>query len=250
MHVAGLSLPLVFAAGLVSFISPCVLPLVPAYLSAVSGVSFEELAARKRRTGITKQVAIASGLFFLGFLVVFVALGASASVIGTFLITRRVWMNRIAGGLIVVFGLSLLGIGWSGGFGASWTQQVQRVARRRGGPVALGVAFAFCWTPCVGPILASILALASASHSLQSGVLLLLVYGAGLTVPFLAVGFGFTRLVGGFRRVQRHYRLIEAAGGVLLLAMGALLFSGYLFMLNIYAQRLLSWLHLAWWTTL
>src|SRR6266851_1179 len=138
MHVAGLSLPLVFAAGLVSFISPCVLPLVPAYLSAVSGVSFEELAARNRRSGITTQVAVSSGLFFFGFLAVFVALGASASVIGTFLIARRLWLNRVAGALIVVFGLAMLGVGWSGTLGGRWTGLVQGAARRRGGPVALG----------------------------------------------------------------------------------------------------------------
>src|SRR5712692_1278322 len=125
MHVAGVSLPLVFAAGLVSFISPCVLPLVPGYLSTVSGVSFEELAARERRSGVTRHVAVASALFFAGFLLVFVALGASASVVGTFLIGERVWMNRVAGGLIVLFGLSLLGVGWSGAVGATWTQAVQ-----------------------------------------------------------------------------------------------------------------------------
>jgi cytochrome c-type biogenesis protein len=127
---------------------------------------------------------------------------------------------------------------------------VQRAARRRGGPVALGVAFAFCWTPCVGPILASILAAASASASLQSGVLLLAVYGLGLAAPFAVVGFGFTRALGGFKRLQRHYRVIERLAGLLLLAMGGLLLSGYLFLLNIYAQHALAWLHLDWWKSL
>src|SRR5712691_5352578 len=108
MHVAGLSLPLVFAAGFVSFISPCVLPLVPGYLSTVSGVSFEQLAVRER--GISRHVAVASALFFLGFLAVFIGLGASASVIGNLLSEHRVWLNRVSGGLIVLFGLSLLGI--------------------------------------------------------------------------------------------------------------------------------------------
>src|SRR5436305_9802421 len=103
MHVAGLSLPLVFAAGFVSFISPCVLPLVPGYLSAVSGVSFEQLSARER--GVSRQVAMASALFFAGFLIVFVALGASASVVGTFLDGQRLWLNRVSGALIVLFGL-------------------------------------------------------------------------------------------------------------------------------------------------
>lgn len=245
MQVAGLSLPLVFAAGLVSFISPCVLPLVPGYVSTISGVSLGELEERRRE--LAGRVAVASALFFAGFLLVFVGLGASASVIGGFLHNERTWFDRGAGVLIVLFGLSMLGLGWSGTLGSGWTSVVQRAARRRGGPAALGVAFAFCWTPCVGPILASILTLASTSASLRTGVLLLLVYGLGLAVPFFAVGFGFTRAISGFRRVQRHYRAIEAAGGVLLLVMGGLLLSGYLFLLNVYAQHMLSALHLAWW---
>lgn len=248
MEVAGLSLPLVFAAGLVSFISPCVLPLLPGYLSTVGGVSLEQLG--EREPGVGRQVAAASALFFAGFLLVFIALGASASVIGTLLVDHRLWLNRISGGLIVVFGLSMLGVGWSGSLGGEWAERIQRAARRRGGPTALGVAFAFCWTPCVGPILASILTLAGASASLQSGVLLLVVYGLGLAVPFLAVGFGFTRTLGAFKRVRRRYRVIQAAAGVLLVAMGALLVSGYLFILNSYAQRALSALGLAWWTSL
>lgn len=248
MSVAGLSLPLVFAAGLVSFISPCVLPLVPGYVSTISGVGFDELHERRRE--LSRQVAAASGLFFAGFLLVFVGLGASASVVGGFLDNERTWLNRIAGGLIVLFGFSMLGIGWKGTLGPGWTALVQRTARRRGGPAALGVAFAFCWTPCVGPILASILTLASTSASLQTGVLLLLVYGLGLAVPFVAVGFGFSRAVAGFRRLQRHYRAIEGAGGVLLVTMGGLLLSGYLYVLNVYAQHALSALHLAWWKSL
>ena len=248
MNVAGLSLPLVFAAGFVSFISPCVLPLVPGYLSTVSGVSLEQLSRRERR--ISRQVAVTSALFFAGFLAVFVALGASASVIGDLLAEHRVWLNRVSGGLIVIFGLSLLGVGWSGALGAGWTQRIQRAARRRGGPLALGVAFAFCWTPCVGPILASILTVASASGSLKSGALLLAVYGLGLAAPFLAVGFGFTRALAAFKLVQRHYRIIEASGGLLLIAMGALLLTGYLFLLNVYAQHALSWLGLDWWKSL
>ena len=248
MHVAGLSLPLVFAAGLVSFISPCVLPLLPGYLSTVSGVSFEQIATRER--GIARAVVSASVLFFLGFLAVFVALGASASVIGELLTQHRLWLNRISGGLIVLFGLSLLGVGWSGSLGVGWTERVQSAARRRGGPAALGVAFAFCWTPCVGPILATILTVAGASASLQSGVLLLAVYGLGLAVPFIAVGFGFTRALGAFKHLQRHYRTVERFGGLLLISMGVLLLSGYLFVLNIYAQHALSWAHMDWWKNL
>ena len=247
-EVAGLSLPLVFAAGVVSFISPCVLPLVPGYLATVSGVSFEQVAGR--RPGVSRQVVAASLLFFAGFLVVFVALGASASVIGALLDEHRLWLNRVSGALIVLFGLALLGFGWSGSLGGRWTQVVQEAARRRGGPVALGVAFAFCWTPCVGPVLASILVLAGASGSLPSGVLLLLVYGLGLALPFLVVGFGFTRALGAFRSLQRHYRVIQGAAGLLLVTMGALLLTGNLYILNAYAQRALRALGLDWWSSI
>jgi cytochrome c-type biogenesis protein len=248
VEVAGLSLPLVFAAGVVSFLSPCVLPLVPGFLATISGVSFER--SGDRPPGVNRQVATASALFFAGFLAVFIALGASASVLGALLDDNRLWLNRVAGALIVVFGLAMIGIGWSGTLGGRWTQALQSAARRRGGPVALGVAFAFCWTPCVGPILASILVLAGASGSLPSGVALLAVYGLGLAVPFLLVGFGFTRALAAARHIQRHYQAIQASGGVLLVGMGALLLSGYLYYVNVYAQRGLRALGLDWWTSL
>jgi cytochrome c-type biogenesis protein len=225
-----------------------VLPLVPGYLATVSGVSFESIT--ERAPGVTRQVAAASALFFAGFLVVFIALGASASVIGALLDDNRLWLNRVAGALIVVFGLAMIGVGWSGTLGGRWTQGLQGAARRRGGPVALGVAFAFCWTPCVGPILASILVLAGASGSLPSGVALLAVYGLGLMVPFLLVGLGFTRALSAARGIQRHYRAIQAGAGVLLVAMGGLLLFGYLYILNVYAQRALRAVGLDWWTSL
>lgn len=247
MESAGVSLPLAFVAGVVSFISPCVLPLVPGYLSTVSGVSFEEIEQRRR--GVTRRVLVASLLFFLGFTAVFVALGASASVIGALVDDNRSWLNRVSGGLIILFGLSMLGIGWSGS-APRWLEAAQQMARRRGGPAALGVAFAFCWTPCVGPILASILTVAGASASLESGVLLLLVYGLGLAAPFLLVGLGFTRTLAAFKRVRSHYRAIQAVAGVLLVAMGGLLLSGYLYLLNAYAQRALRAIGLDWWTSL
>jgi len=248
VDVAGLSLPLVFAAGVVSFISPCVLPLVPGYLATVSGVSLERMS--QREAGINRQVAVASGFFFAGFLLVFIGLGASASLIGVLLDEHRVWLNRVAGALIVVFGLAMLGVGWSGSLGGRWTQFVQGAARRRGGPLALGVAFAFCWTPCIGPILASILVVAGTSASLQSGVLLLAVYGLGLAVPFLIVGLGFSRSLAAFKRVRRSYRLIQASAGGLLVLMGSLLLTGHLYVLNAYAQRALRAIGLDWWTSL
>ena len=248
MDLAGPSLPLVFAAGVVSFLSPCVLPLVPAYLSTISGVSFDP--ASTRPTGSTRRVLVSSGLFFAGFLGVFIALGASASQLGALLVDHRVWLDRVAGAMIIVFGFAMLGIGWSGALGSGATERIQATARRRGGPVALGVAFAFCWTPCIGPVLGAILTLAGASASLRSGVLLLVVYGTGLAVPFLVVGLGFTRAMSALRLVQRHYRVIQRVAGVLLIGMGVLLVSNRLYLVNAEAQRLLAGLGLDWWTRL
>ncbi len=248
MDLAGPSLPLVFAAGVVSFMSPCVLPLVPAYLSTISGASFDGSSERPPRA--TRDIVVATGLFFMGFLTVFIALGASASQLGALLAGDRLWLDRLAGATIVVFGLAMIGVGWSGSLGAGLAQRIQSVAGRRGGPVSLGVAFAFCWTPCIGPVLGSILTLAGASASLRSGVLLLAVYGVGLAVPFLLVGLGFTRTLTAARSVQRHYRAIQRVAGLLLVAMGILLLSNRLYIVNIEAQRLLSALGLDWWTRL
>jgi cytochrome c-type biogenesis protein len=243
MHVGGLSLPLVFLAGVVSFISPCVLPLVPGYLSVISG------GAVTSRGGSERRVVPATLLFLAGFLLMFIALGASASLIGSALRAHLIWLNRGAGVLIVVFGLSMLGIGWSGSFGAGWQHAVQTAARR-GGPIVLGVAFAIAWTPCVGPILGTILGLAAESAHLQTGAFLLLVYGLGLALPFLAVALGFGRFLGFFRFLQRHYRIVEITGGLLLVAMGVLLLTSRLGVINSYVQRGLSAVGLDWWSHL
>ena len=248
MDLAGPSLPLVFAAGVVSFLSPCVLPLVPAYLSTISGVSFDP--AETRPTGSSRRVVAASVLFFAGFLTVFIALGASASQLGALLADHRLWLARVAGATIIVFGLAMIGVGWSGAIGAGAAERIQATARRRGGPAALGVAFAFCWTPCIGPVLGSILTLAGASTSLRSGVLLLVVYGTGLAVPFLLVGLGVTRTLTAIRAVQRHYRAIQRVAGALLIGMGVLLVTNRLYLVNAEAQRLLTSLGMDWWTRL
>jgi cytochrome c-type biogenesis protein len=247
MSMAGLSLPLVFAAGVVSFASPCVLPLVPGYLSTVSGVAVDELGTSRTQTG---RVARSSAAFFAGFLLVFLALGASASAVGELLSSERRWLDRAAGVFIVLFGLSLLGFGRASVSAARWSGLMQRTARRRGGPAAIGAAFAFSWTPCVGPVLASILGLAGTTASLTTGVALLAVYGLGLTVPFLVVGFGLSRCLGALKSLHRHYRKIEIGSGVLLVGMGALLVTDELFVLNVYAQRLLDALGFNWWSTL
>lgn len=244
MTVGGVFLPLAFAAGFVSFISPCVLPLVPGYVSAVAGANPVEAATGRR--------ALAPSLLFLaGFLAVFMALGASASALGSTLVAHRQAFNGGAGIFVIAMGVVMVGgVALSGSGVGRAGAAVQRLAAARGGPVALGVAFAFCWTPCIGPVLGSILVLASAKLTLSQGVLLLLVYGLGLAVPFLLVSVGFTRAMRSFRVIRRFYRGFQGFAGIILIVMGFLLATDQLYIVNIYAQHLLERLHLDWWTRL
>ena len=246
MNIGGVFLPLAFAAGVISFISPCVLPLVPGYLSAIAGSTIAGDPATRPMRAVLKP----SLLFLVGFLAIFMALGATASVIGQSLASHRDAFNLVAGGFVVAMGvimvadvtLPLIGLGRS-------ASVIQQLAVARGGPVALGVAFAFCWTPCIGPVLASILVLAGASLTLSQGVLLLLVYGLGLALPFLIVSLAFSRALAAFRLLRRLYRGFQAFGGVVLVGMGLMLATGQLYVVNIYAQHLLERLHLNWWTS-
>ena len=238
MHVRGLSLPLVFLAGVVSFASPCVLPLVPGYVSVITGGAGAD----------PRRVMRSSAIFLSGFLLMFVALGASASYVGSLLGSHRLWLDRVAGVLIVAFGLSLLGVGSMQTLGGRWQQAVHGLGRR--GTFVLGLAFALAWTPCVGPYLAAILNLAAVSAHLRTGALLLLVYGLGLALPFLAVAFGFGRALRVFRVLQRHHRAVETVSGVLLVLMGVLLLTGRLGQLNSDAQRLLDAVGIHWWSSI
>jgi cytochrome c-type biogenesis protein len=244
MRVGGVFLPLAFAAGFVSFISPCVLPLVPGYVSAVVGGNPAAQTTSRR--------ALVPSLFFLiGFLAVFMALGASASALGAALAAHRSQFNISSGVFVAAMGvlmigdiaLARLGIGRAGA-------AVQQLAASRGGPVALGIAFAFCWTPCIGPVLGSILVLAGAKLTLTQGVLLLLVYGLGLALPFLLVSIGFSQAMRSFRFLRRFYRGFQAFAGLILIMMGFLLATNQLYIVNIYAQHILERLHLDWWTSL
>lgn len=243
MDLGGVFLPLAFAAGFVSFISPCVLPLVPGYVSAVVGGGAADPGGRK---------ALMPSLYFLvGFLAVFMALGASASALGSLLADHRDELNVVAGLFITGMGVLMLGDVALSGFGiGSAGIWMQRLAAARGGPMAIGVAFAFCWTPCIGPVLGSILVLAGARLTLIQGVILLLVYGLGLAAPFLLLSLGLTRSMRSFRLIRRWYRGIQAVGGLTLIAMGYLLVTDELYVANIYAQRVLTGLHLDWWSKL
>lgn len=221
------TLPLAFAAGVLSFLSPCVLPLVPSYLAYIGGGSANRLTAIRN-----------SVLFVLGFSVVFIALGASASLVGSLLLDNRSWLIRLGGLLVILFGLMLLGL-----FKVPFLYRSMK-AEYRGetstplGATVMGMSFAIGWTPCVGPVLGAILTLAGASGTLSHGASLLAVYALGLAIPFLlaAIGLGaFTRFSERFRRFLPW---VERVSGSILVLAGLLMISGYYTRLNAYMIRL------------
>jgi cytochrome c-type biogenesis protein len=225
-----------FGAGLLSFISPCVLPLIPGYLSYISGLSLDEMrgvpvaaggtaVAVARPAGVRRQVVLSSLAFIAGFSLVFVSLGAAASAIGQFLLERQTFFNRIAGAIIVIFGLHTMGV-----LRIEWLYQEKRVhtSRKPAGFIGaglIGVAFAFGWTPCIGPILAAILALAGTQETVAEGVRMLGVYSLGLGVPFLATALMIDRFFAAMGRIRRHYHTIEIVSGALLIVIGLLIFT-------------------------
>ncbi|HXE75786.1 MAG TPA: cytochrome c biogenesis protein CcdA [Candidatus Xenobia bacterium] len=224
--------PLVaFIGGFLSFLSPCVLPLVPGYISMTSGVGIDKL--KKGEDGATAAVATSSLLFILGFSTVFVALGASASAVGQFLSENRLWFNRIAGVIIILFGLFLLG---AFKFSALYREQRLHVAGGTGkaGAFLLGFAFAFGWTPCIGPILAAVLLLAAREGTLAQGVFLLGVYSLGLGVPFFVSALALNKFLTFYQGFRRYLQWVERAAGGLLIAVGVLVFTNQLTWLSSY----------------
>jgi cytochrome c-type biogenesis protein len=207
-------IPLAFAAGLLSFVTPCVLPLVPGYLSAVSGTS----------VGVGGRRVVAASLpFIAGFTIVFVALGALAGAVGGLFDDPRL-LGMIAGLVIVIVGFAFMGLLPFASVDRMVAPQLVEDARRSGSRVLLGGAFGVCAAPCIGPVLASILALASDASTAAQGSLLLLVYSVGLAIPFVLVGIGFDRAMGASRWLRDHYDTLRIASGAILVALGLLLF--------------------------
>lgn len=221
-----------FLAGVLSFISPCVLPLIPGYLSCVSGVTLEEM--RGGGTAFTpspaarRKALIASIAFVLGFSMVFVSLGASATAIGAYLMERLSLLGKIAGIIIILFGLHMMGVLHIGWLYAE--KRVQTAKKPAGffGAMVVGIAFAFGWTPCIGPILAAILAVAAAQESVMQGVKLLAVYSLGLGVPFIATSLAINKFFAASARIRKHYHTIEVVSGVFLVVIGVLIFTNRL----------------------
>ncbi len=229
-------IPVAVAAGFLSFLAPCVLPLVPGYLSAVSAVEAERLGD----AGSSRRVVRASVPFVLGFSTVFVGLGAGAAAIGGSFLRNQFLLEQVAGFVLIVFGLVFMGL-------LPWPERLLGAglvqgARSRGSRVLLGGAFAICAAPCIGPVLGSVLVLAGNSSTVGEGSVLLLAYSLGLAVPFILAGALFTRAMGFFRWLRDHYTAIQIASGAILLALGALLFAGKFYVLRIYLNRSLEWL--------
>jgi len=232
------------AAGAVSFLSPCVLPLVPGYLSAVIGVTPAELQDSTRR-----RVLVPSLLFVSSFSMIFVLLGVGASLVGSSFTSHRELLEKLAAALIIALGLFFVLSAFITRLNREWHVEGLLARAGRGGPLVAGAAFAVAWTPCIGPTLGAILSAAALSSSAAHGALLLLFYSAGLAIPFLATALAFERMTSVFSVVKRHYGLVIGAGGVVLVAMGVMVWSGELFRLNIQAQQALNGLGLNFFTS-
>jgi cytochrome c-type biogenesis protein len=221
-----------FGAGLVSFLAPCVLPLVPGYLSAVSSVEAERLG----EPGAARRVVLSSLPFAAGLVTVFVLLGAGAAALGLSIARNQFLLEQVSGFVLIVFGLVFMGLlPWPDRLvGAGLVQG----ARRRGSGFLLGGAFAVCAAPCIGPVLGSILVLAGDSETVFEGSLLLAVYALGLALPFVLVAALFAPAMGIFRRVRDHYLVIRFVSGLIMVSLGALLFAGEFWRLRVWVDRL------------
>ncbi|HUQ16090.1 MAG TPA: cytochrome c biogenesis protein CcdA [Gemmatimonadales bacterium] len=217
---AGLGFAVAFAAGLLSFLSPCVLPLVPSYVGFLTGMTLPEMGGRRR-------VALLHALLFVaGFSLVFILLGASATALGRALNYYQVWLQRVGGVLIIAFGLVCLDV-----FKSEWLTQERRLHLEHKpvgflGSALVGMAFGAGWTPCIGPVLGAILGLAATSADLSRGIMLLAVYSAGLAVPFLIAAVAVERFLDWFQRFRRYLPWVMRVSGALLVLVGALLLTG------------------------
>jgi cytochrome c-type biogenesis protein len=232
---SGVTVLAAVAAGAVSFLSPCVLPLVPGYLSTVAGVAPADLHQASKR-----RVLAPSLVFVLSFSSIFVILGVGATKFGASFAAGGPVRDKVSGGLIIALGVFFLLTTVFTRLNRQWHIDALMQRAGRGGPLVTGVAFALAWTPCIGPTLGAILSAAALSNSAVHGAVLLAFYSAGLAIPFLLTAVLFERMTGLFKAIKRHYQLVIAVGGAVLIAMGVLVWSGELFQLNIQAQQAMN----------
>jgi cytochrome c-type biogenesis protein len=238
MGTESVSIVTAFLAGLISFLSPCVLPIVPGYLSFISGVNVSELKGTEAPAGLARRVALTSLAFVLGFSTVFVALGAAATLIGSVLQEHKRLLGTVGGAVMIVLGLHTAGV-----LRISWLLYEKRAEVKTrplglAGAYVVGLAFAFGWTPCIGPILGAILLYASQEETVTQGIVLLSAYAAGLGVPFIASGLAVNGFFAAFRRLRGWMRPIEYVSGALLVGVGVLLLTDRLTLLSQYFSRL------------
>lgn len=231
-----------FVAGMLTFLAPCTLPLVPAYLGFISGVSTDDLADPKKAPGARRKIFF-NGLFFvIGFTIIFVLFGTLAGFLGQGLAPFRIWLTRIGGALVILFGLFMLGV-----FKLPFLQVDRRLKMpsflkvgRPSSSLAIGGAFAFGWTPCVGPILGSILLLASTSTTALQGGFLLLIFSAGLAIPFLLIALLYSRAASYIERAGKYLKWVSIIGGVFLILLGILLLTNQFSLLIQFGFRFLE----------
>jgi cytochrome c-type biogenesis protein len=232
----GVGIPLALAAGLVSFLSPCVLPLVPGYLSTVIGVTPADL-----QTAGTRRVLVPSLLFIASFSLIFILLGMSATVIGSTLNTHKQALEQVGGALIVAMGLVFLATPFVRLLNREWHSESLLRLAGRGGPVVAGAAFAIAWTPCTSITLGAILTQAAISSSAAHGALLLAFYSAGLAIPFLLIALAFERMTAALAIFKRHFPVIIAVGGAVMVALGLLILTGEFTILNSWLSQTIPW---------
>jgi cytochrome c-type biogenesis protein len=239
---SGVGILAALAAGIVSFLSPCVLPLVPGYLSAVTGVSATELDDAGWR-----RVLGPSLVFVASFSVIFILLGLTATGLGSFLDENKPLLTKISGILIIAMGVLFVASLFITRLNREWHVDALLQRAGKGGPVIAGAAFAIAWTPCIGPTLGAILSAAALTDSAGRGAFLLAVYSAGLAIPFLLTALAFSQMTTAFAVIKRHYQAIVAVGGVILIAMGILILNGDFARLNLEAEHWLSGLGIDFW---
>ncbi|HUH12802.1 MAG TPA: cytochrome c biogenesis CcdA family protein [Longimicrobiales bacterium] len=226
MEAQSLGILVAFLAGLLSFLSPCVLPLIPSYASFITGMGLDELTTTHGGDERRRRMLTHGLLFVAGFSAVFIMLGASATLLGSFFFRNAAWIERIGGVLIIIFGLYLLGIPGLPGANREWRMHLADKPAGYAGTVLVGVAFGAGWTPCIGPVLGGILTLAATRESVGQGVFLLSVYSLGLAIPFLLATLALERFLSASTRFRRWLPWVSRVSGVLLIGVGILLLTG------------------------
>ncbi|MCS7228967.1 MAG: cytochrome c biogenesis protein CcdA [Candidatus Kryptonium sp.] len=231
-----------FLFGILSFLSPCVLPLVPGYISFISGLSFEELREQGGSKKFLSKTFLSSVFFVIGFSIVFIALGASATAIGKFLSDNMNIISKVAGVIIILFGLHMVGIFKIGFLNYEAKLKVRGKPLGLLGAFLIGFAFGFGWTPCIGPVLATILVLASQQETIKQGIMLLTVYSLGLGIPFIITSLSVNFFFKWFSKVRKYLNVVEIISGVILIILGVLIFTNSLGVISSYIMKVFPFL--------